>query len=49
MGGAMKEGCTPSEELAMQVLRELHGLYAAPLMAFAVRLSGDRQRAEEAV
>ena len=42
-------GAPSSEELALQVLRELHDLYAGPLLAFALRLSGDRQRAEEAV
>ena len=36
-------------QLTEQVLRELHDLYAGPLLAFAIRLSGDRQRAEEAV
>ena len=32
-----------------EVLRALHDLYAGELFSFALRLSGDRQRAEEAV
>ena len=38
-----------TDQLTSQVLRELHDLYAGPLLAFALRLSGDHQRAEEAV
>ena len=37
------------ELLTAKVLRELHDTYAGPLLAFALRLSGDQQRAEEAV
>lgn len=38
-----------AQELAEDVLRNLHDLYAGPLFGFALRLCGDRQRAEEAV
>ena len=40
---------TSSERLGQQTLEALHDLYAGPLYAFALRLSGDPQRAEEAV
>ena len=48
-GGGGDEVAMSTEQLTPQVLRELHDLYAGPLLAFALRLSGDRQRAEEAV
>ena len=47
-GGFVEHGAS-SEFLATQVLCELHDTYAGPLLAFALRLSGDQQRAEEAV
>lgn len=39
----------PSERMADQALRALYDLYAGPLFSFALRFSGDPQRAEEAV
>ena len=47
--GDAAEATPSSDQLTPRLLRELHDLYAGPLLAFALRLSGDRQRAEEAV
>ncbi|MFN2452506.1 MAG: sigma-70 family RNA polymerase sigma factor [Candidatus Dormibacteria bacterium] len=42
-------GSAPPERLAEQVLGALHALYAKPLFAYTLRLSGDRERSEEVV
>ncbi|MDQ6650466.1 MAG: sigma-70 family RNA polymerase sigma factor [Actinomycetota bacterium] len=40
---------TPSRTAGEEFLRELHAEHAGPLFAFALRLTGDRSRAEEVV
>lgn len=39
----------PAERLTEHVLNALYALHAGPLFAFALRLSGDRERSEEVV
>ncbi len=49
MGGGDAGGTAAASSLAERLLVALHDEYAGALFAFAFRLSGDRERAEEAV